>query len=98
VAFFLFGFGPILWTIGQTTLRQAVTPPAMLGRVSALVTMATAGARPAGAALGGAVAAGWGMEAALAVAAAGFCVQALIIVASPVRDLAVLPEAAAQPA
>lgn len=98
LAFFLFGFGPILWTIAQTTLRQAVTPAAMLGRVSALVTMATAGARPVGAALGGAVAATWGMEAALVVAAVGFAVQALTIVASPVRDLAVLPEAAPHPA
>jgi len=98
VAFFLFGFGPILWTISQTTLRQAVTPAAMLGRASALMTMATAGARPVGAALGGAVAAAWGMEAALVVSAAGFAVQALVIIASPVRGLDTLPEAAAQPA
>jgi predicted MFS family arabinose efflux permease len=91
LAFFLFGAGPIVWTIGQTTLRQAVTPAAMLGRVSALMTMATAGARPLGAALGGAVGAAWGMEAALALAAAGFVVQAGIILASPVRALAVQP-------
>jgi predicted MFS family arabinose efflux permease len=91
LAFFLFGAGPIVWTIAQTTLRQAVTPAAMLGRVSALMTMATAGARPLGAALGGAVGAGWGMEAALAVAAAGFAVQAAIILASPVRGLVAQP-------
>ena len=91
LAFFLFGAGPIVWTIGQTTLRQAVTPAAMLGRVSAVMTMATAGARPLGAALGGAVGAAWGMEAALAVAAVGFAVQAGIILASPVRGLAAQP-------
>jgi hypothetical protein len=55
------------------------------------MTMATAGARPLGAALGGAVGAAWGMEAALALAAAGFVVQAGIILASPVRALAVQP-------
>jgi predicted MFS family arabinose efflux permease len=98
LAFFLFGFGPILWTIAQTTLRQAVTPAAMLGRASALMTMATAGARPLGAALGGGLGAAWGFEAALTVAAAGFLAQAAIILASPVRGLATLPDPAVQPA
>jgi predicted MFS family arabinose efflux permease len=93
-AFFLFGFGPILWTIGQTTLRQAVTPASMLGRVSALVTMATAGARPIGAALGGMVGAGYGPEACLVLALAGFIGQALVILASPVPRLAALPQGA----
>jgi len=95
VAFFLFGFGPILWTIGSTTLRQAITPQAMLGRVSALVIMATAGARPLGAALGGVVGAWSGPEACLVLAAIGFVVQALLILASPVPRLARLPEMAA---
>ena len=87
VAFFLFGFGPILWTISQTTLRQAVTPAAMLGRVSALVMMATAGARPIGAAIGGVVGAGYGPESCLVLAALGFAVQAGVIMASPVPRL-----------
>lgn len=93
-AFFLFGFGPILWTIGQTTLRQAVTPAAMLGRVSALVTMATAGARPIGAALGGVVGGTYGPGACLLLALAGFILQALVILASPVPRLAALPQGA----
>jgi predicted MFS family arabinose efflux permease len=94
VAFFLFGFGPILWTIGSTTLRQAITPAHMLGRVSALVMMATAGARPLGAALGGVVGSAYGPEACLVLAAIGFGVQALVILASPVPRLARLPEMA----
>lgn len=52
VSYLLFGFGPIMWTISTTTLRQAVTPDWLLGRVSALITTATHGARPVGAALG----------------------------------------------
>ena len=54
LAFFLFGAGPILWTIATTTLRQAVTPNAMLGRVSAVILTATFGARPVGALIGAA--------------------------------------------
>ena len=91
VSFFMFGAGPILWTIGQTTLRQAVTPEAMLGRVSALVMMATFGARPLGAALGAAVGLRWGTGACVAVAFAGFCVQAAVVLASPVPRLAGVP-------
>lgn len=93
-SFFLFGFGPILWTIGQTTLRQAVTPQAMLGRVSALFMMVGFGARPIGAALGGFVGARYGLEWAILLAGAGFVVQAAIVLASPIATLRDLPEAA----
>ena len=93
VSFFLFGAGPILWTITTTTLRQAVTPDVMFGRVSALIMTATFGARPIGAALGAVVAARFGVEACLWVAAAGFLAQLLVICASRVPKLEVLPVA-----
>jgi len=94
-SFFLFGFGPIVWTITSTTLRQTVTPLAMLGRVSALFLTVNMGARPLGAALGGLVGARWGESACLWLALAGFALQAAVIVASQVRTLRVLPAAAA---
>jgi MFS family permease len=94
LGYFLFGFGPILWTIGQTTLRQAVTPQAMLGRVSALFMMAAYGARPVGAALGGLVGATLGLEWALALVALGFAAQAGIVLLSGIPGLRTLPEAA----
>jgi len=93
VSFFLFGSGPILWTITTTTLRQAVTPDAMLGRVSALIMTATFGARPIGAAMGAVVAARFGVEACLLVAAGGFLIQLLVISGSRVPKLKELPAA-----
>src|SRR6202161_4766926 len=39
LGFFLLGAGPILWVISTTTLRQSVTPPRLLGRVSAINIM-----------------------------------------------------------
>lgn len=90
-SFFLFGVGPIIWTITSTTLRQTVTPNAMLGRVSAVFLTVNAGARPVGAALGGAVGAAWGEPACLVLALAGFVLQAAMILYSPVRALRVLP-------
>jgi predicted MFS family arabinose efflux permease len=95
LSFFLFGFGPIVWTITSTTLRQTVTPRAMLGRVSAMFLTVNMGARPLGAALGGLVGARWGESACLWLALAGFVLQAGVIVASQVRTLRVLPAAAA---
>jgi hypothetical protein len=68
LGFFLIGAGPVLWVISSTTLRQVVTPAAMLGRVSALITTATVGARP----LGSAAAAAYGPNACIVLAAAGF--------------------------
>ena len=95
LSFFLVGAGPILWVVGSTTLRQAITPSAMMGRVSALNSTATYGARPVGALLGAVVSAHYGMDACLVVAALGFVVQAAIIVMSPAARLTRIPEGAA---
>ncbi|USU15419.1 MFS transporter [Paraburkholderia fungorum] len=95
LSFFLLGAGPILWVVGSTTLRQAITPERMMGRVSAINSTATYGARPLGALLGAAISARWGMDACLVAAAAAFVVQALIIVMSPAARLANIPEGAA---
>lgn len=85
--FFLFGAGPILWTITTTTLRQAVTPNALLGRVSAVILTATYGARPVGALIGAALAARIGLDACLWVSTAGFLVQFVVLFTSPVARL-----------
>jgi hypothetical protein len=92
-SFFLFGVGPIIWTISTMTLRQAVTPNAMLGRVSALIMTATFGARPVGAAIGATVAAHLGIAACLGLAAAGFLIQLLVIGFSRVPKLRDISEA-----
>jgi predicted MFS family arabinose efflux permease len=94
LSFFLFGVGPIIWTITSTTLRQTVTPNAMLGRVSALFLTVNMGARPLGAALGGFIGAHWGEAACLVLALAGFSVQAWLIFASRVSHLQHLPASA----
>lgn len=91
LAFFCFGFGPILWTINTTSLRQVITPQPMLGRVSALLTLATSGARPIGAGIGLLIASLSGPEACLMASAFCFLLQLLIIVVSPAARLRDLP-------
>ena len=90
-SYFLLGVGPILWVISTTTLRQSVTPPSLLGRVSAINIMSY-GARPLGAALGAAVGGIYGAEACLYLAVAIFAAQALVILTSPAVALARQPE------
>jgi predicted MFS family arabinose efflux permease len=93
LGFFLLGAGPILWVISTTTLRQSVTPPRLLGRVSAINIMAY-GARPLGSALGAVVGAAFGAQACLYLAMAGFALQALVILLSQAVALSRQPEMA----
>lgn len=98
LSMFLFGAGPIVWTVSTTTLRQTVTHNERLGRVGALFLTANAGARPLGAALGalvGTLLGGAGdaraITACLLIAAAGYVLQFVVIAASAMRHLRDLP-------
>jgi predicted MFS family arabinose efflux permease len=97
LGFFLLGAGPILWVISTTTLRQSVTPPRLLGRVSAINIMSY-GPRPVGAAIGALVGGFYGAEACLYLAVAIFGAQALVILMSPAVALARQPEMVGEPA
>lgn len=89
--FFLVGFGPMLWLICQTTVRQLVTPLPLMGRVNATVQTAIYGIRPLGALAGGVVAAHAGLPSALLVVAAAFVLSTLVIVLSPLARLQAMP-------
>lgn len=83
IAFFLLGFGPMLWLIMQTTVRQIVTPAALIGRVSATISVAMYGVRPLGALAAGWIAATQGIEAALWLPVLLFGLSLLAILLSP---------------
>ena len=91
LSFFLLGVGPILWVISTTTLRQSVTPPSLLGRVSA-INILSYGARPLGSALGAIIGGLYGAEACLYLAALIFAAQALVILMSPAVALTRQPD------
>ena len=91
LSFFLLGVGPILWVISTTTLRQSVTPPRLLGRVSAINIMSY-GARPVGAFIGAVIGGLYGAEACLYLAVAIFGAQAAVILISPAVALARQPD------
>src|SRR5258707_1887366 len=78
LSFFLLGVGPILWVISTTTLRQAVTPPRLLGRVFALNIMRY-GARPPRSPLRALVGGVYGAGVLPYLSAALFCAPGLVI-------------------
>ena len=94
LCFFLLGSGPILWVISSTTLRQVVTPPHLIGRVSALIALATYGSRPIGTMIGATVAQFYSQRGSLVIAFVAFSIQAVVIMRSPVVRLRRVPEAA----
>ncbi len=90
-AFGIIGFGPMLWLVMQTSVRQIVTPPALMGRVTATIQVAIYGVRPVGALAGGLVGQYAGLDAAIAMVALAFAVSALVSVASPLAGLRQMP-------
>ena len=81
-----------MWTIGQTTLRQSLTPTALLGRVSALFIVVSFGARPIGAAIGGLIGSKISLDAAMTTAVLGYILQLVIVLVSPLPRLKALPQ------
>jgi predicted MFS family arabinose efflux permease len=92
LSYFFFGAGPIIWTITSTTLRQTVTPRAMIGRVTSINIVVSTGARPLGAALGGVVGVSFTVSVSLWCVVLGFGLQAIIISASKISTLKRLPD------
>ncbi|MFE6995889.1 MFS transporter [Microbacterium sp. NPDC057659] len=97
-AFFLFGFGPVLWAISTTALRQAVTPLPLLGRVSSLMIVSTYGARPLGAGLAAVTSALFGLDWCLVAAVVVFAAQLIVALASRLPKIRRLPQDAPEPA
>lgn len=88
------GFGGPLYVIQQRTIRQALTPSELLGRVTATWRFFLYGAMSLGAMLGGALGAVAGLRATIAVSAAGGLLAVAWTVCSPLKSLRQLPATA----
>ncbi|MEU3182694.1 MFS transporter [Streptomyces sp. NPDC006923] len=58
----VFGVFGMVWNVNQATLTQERSPAEMLGRISSAFRTLAVGGAPLGALLGGAAAAGWGLN------------------------------------
>jgi len=86
-------FANPIYNINQVSLRQAITPLRLQGRMNATMRFLVWGTMPLGGLFGGALGTSLGLRAALAVAAGGGLLGFLWVALSPVRTLQAIPEA-----
>jgi MFS family permease len=91
IVFFVWGAGIAVSNVLVVSLRQTVTPDAMLGRMNASYRFFTFGAIPLGALLAGALAAMIGLRGTLLAGALGLLLALAWVVFSPVASLEALP-------
>jgi MFS family permease len=93
----LMGFGAVVYNIQQVSLRQAICPPRLQGRMNASMRFLVWGTMPLGSLTGGAIASTAGLRTALFVGAIGGFSSILPIVFSPIRSLREFPGAEEDP-
>ncbi|HZS23934.1 MAG TPA: MFS transporter [Gaiellaceae bacterium] len=93
----IMGFGAVVYNIQQVSLRQAICPPRLQGRMNASMRFLVWGTMPLGSLTGGTIAATAGLRVALFVGAIGGFTSILPIVFSPIRSLREFPEAEPDP-
>ncbi len=81
----------MIFFVNAISLRQAVTPDRLLGRVNASFQVIIAAAGPIGFLLGGLLGETIGLRPTLFIAAAGSWIATTILLASPVRAIKLLP-------
>jgi MFS family permease len=89
---FLAGFGQVAYNVNQVSLRQAITPEPLLGRMNATMRFLVWGTIPIGQVLGGTIATLFGTHAAIWVGAVGGLFAFLPVLLSPVASLQRIPE------
>jgi MFS family permease len=92
ISSFLGGFAGVGWNINQVSLRQAITPPRMQGRMNATMRFIVWGTVPIGAILGGALAQVIGLHATIVVGALGGLVAFVPVTLSSARHITTMPE------
>jgi MFS family permease len=98
LAMLVFDFGGVLYGINYLSLRQAITPDRLLGRMTATMRFLTVSAAPVGALFGGLLATWIGLRATLlTVGVLGLLLSIAAVLWSPVRQHRTLPVLAPEP-
>lgn len=89
---FFMGMGGTIYNINQLSLRQAIVPHRLMGRMNATMRFLVWGTLPLGGLLGGVLGELLGLRAAMIVGGFGGLLSFLWVLASPVRTLTHIPE------
>jgi MFS family permease len=93
----LFGFGSVAYNITQVSLRQAITPERLQGRMNAAMRWIVWGTIPLGSLAGGGIATAYGLRAALWVGAIGGVFTFLPVALTSVRKIRQMPDPVLEP-
>jgi MFS family permease len=91
-AFLVGGFTNVIYNIAQVSLRQAITPERIQGRMNSVMRFIVWGTIPLGSLTGGVLASQIGLKETLIVSGIGCCVPFLPVLFSPVRSVREMPE------
>jgi MFS family permease len=89
----LVSLGLPIYNVTQVSLRQAITPERLQGRMNSVMRFVVWGVIPLGTLAGGALASAVSLRFAIWVGAIGSCTAFLPVLLSPVRSLKTVPEA-----
>jgi len=93
---FLGGFCGVAWNINQVSLRQAITPARMQGKMNATMRFIVWGTIPIGSIVGGFLGGSIGLHNTIWVGAIGSLVAFLPVALSPVRHIVAMPTPVAE--
>jgi MFS family permease len=93
----LFGFGSVAYNITQVSLRQAITPHELQGRMNAAMRWIIWGTIPLGSLAGGAIGNAYGLRTALWAGAIGGLFTFLPVTLTSVRSIGQMPEPVPEP-
>jgi MFS family permease len=91
-AFILGGLSNVIYNVTQVSLRQAITPERIQGRMNSVMRFIVWGTIPLGSLLGGVLASTIGVKETLIVGGIGCCIPFLPVLFSPVRSIRTMPE------
>lgn len=91
-AFVLGGLANVIYNVTQVSLRQAITPERIQGRMNSVMRFIVWGTIPLGSLLGGVLATTIGVKETLIVGGIGCCIPFLPVLFSPVRSIRTMPE------
>jgi MFS family permease len=91
-AFIVGGLSNVIYNVTQVSLRQAITPERIQGRMNSVMRFIVWGTIPLGAIIGGVLASTIGVKETLIVSGIGCFLPFLPVLFSPVRDIKEMPE------
>jgi len=91
-AFLVGGFTNVIYNVAQVSLRQAITPERIQGRMNSVMRFIVWGTIPLGSLSGGVLASQIGLKETLIIGGIGCCLPFLPVLFSPVRSIREMPE------